>query len=133
MKNYYEQEQKVNQDIIYANQHYKNFPKPDDSSYVFDTKKNVYIARESEENKVRYMQDQYNDPSYIRQYQRLTPQVKKKSKLNDENLPESLFFTVCGEGSDRSYHYNGFIEYKIMGPPPEPVILQPVTPQKQQE
>ncbi len=132
LKNQYDQDKKVKKDIIYANQHYHTFTEPKAASYLFDRKQNLYIARQAEENNIHYMQNQYNDPTYLRQYQKLAPQSKNKLNLDAIQFGKSLFFTVCGEGSELSYHYNGFVEYKIPHQQ-APVILQPVKIQNQKE
>lgn len=113
MKREYDRDKGLANGIIYANQHYKIFPAPEVSRYAYDKGKNLYTSRDAEENASRYMQDQYNDPSHLRQYQKLAPQEKSKFKPDAVRPGQSLFFTVCGEGADRSYHYDGFIEYKI--------------------
>ncbi|MCD0488996.1 preprotein translocase subunit SecD [Pedobacter sp. MC2016-14] len=127
LKSQYEQEKRFNKDVIYANQHYNTFPKPETARYVYDKKENLYTALEAKENKSRYMQDQYNDPSYLRQYQKLAPKSKSEFKIDVTHLAKSLFFTVCGEGAELSYKYNGFIEYKIQHEQ-IPVVLPPVKP-----
>lgn len=129
LKRQYEQDKMVKKDIIYANPHYRTFLAPESTKYVYDEKENRYHALEAKENEVRYMQDQYNDPSYLRQYQKLIPKSKHKVNIDTIRPAKSLFFTVCGKGSASSYRYNGFIEYKI--PQQQtPTILQPLAPQK---
>jgi len=130
MKNQYDQDKKINSNIIYANQHYNTFAAPGAVNYLFNKKQNLYTARQANENKIHYMQNQYNDPTYLRQYQKLAPHSKNKFNLDAIQLGKSLFFTICGEGSNLSYHYNGFIEYKTPHQRP-PVILQPVKSQNQ--
>ena len=44
---------------------------------------------------------------------------------------KSLFFTTCGEGSEKSYKYNGFIEYEDKSEPKEllqTTIVAPLPP-----
>ncbi|RZM30224.1 MAG: hypothetical protein EOO88_01615 [Pedobacter sp.] len=125
MKSQYQQNKVAENDILYANPHYQSFDAPDSSRYHYDKTKNVYTAREEKENQARYMQDQYNDPTYLRQYQEMTPNADHSVQLIPKSKATSLFFTVCGEGSERSYKYTDYIEYKITDPEP-PVILHPV-------
>ena len=132
LKKHYDQDKRVKNNIIYANQHYNTFNAPEAASYRYDKKQNLYISRQAKENKIYYMQNQYNDPSYLRQYQRLAPQSKDKFNHDTIKLGKSLFFTVCGEGSELSYHYSGFTEYKI-SQQQGPVILQPVKIQNQKQ
>lgn len=112
-KRQYDNSKKETQDLIYANKHYNTFPIPDSSQYHYDSKLNQYTNTSDQDNDAYYRENQYNDSRYLRKYIKLQPETKDNFKLSGSNLAnKSIFFTVCGEGSEHSYHYNGFEKTK---------------------
>lgn len=132
-KNQYIEEKKLVLNEVFANQHYRIFPMPEASNYNFDSKLNLHIAVNTDELARDYKRDQYNDPRFLRKYERITSISKKEFKPKpSEQTNKSIFFTVCGEGSENSYRYKGYIEYED----PDrsaPVIVKPVEIKKQKE
>ncbi|SHM87314.1 hypothetical protein SAMN05444266_112141 [Chitinophaga jiangningensis] len=115
-------------DKVLANKHYNTFA-PDLKQYTFDNKTALYIANNAEDNEAYFRGNQYKDDRYIRLYEKILPQ--RESKVSHlSSAPGSIFFTVCGEGSEKSYHYNGFIKYeedKPDGPLPTTTVPVKVT------
>ncbi|WP_316751648.1 preprotein translocase subunit SecD [Pedobacter gandavensis] len=114
-KNQYDQSKGVNKNLIYANKHYNIFPEPDAATYQYDSKSNQYTDSSDQENNAYHQQNQYNDPRYLRKYIKIQP--ASKGKFSESNLAQkSIFFSVCGEGSERSYHYQGFEKQEETAP-----------------
>jgi len=110
-------------EVVYANKHYNSFA-PDLSKYKYDTASAQYISLDANENEAYFRQNQYNDNRYLRLYEKWEPRLQ--SKL--DALPVaagSIFFTVCGEGSEKSYHYNGFVKYEAADKNPLPTTTVP--------
>jgi hypothetical protein len=130
-KKQYDEEKKLVQNEVFANQHYRMFPMPETSQYNFDKQLNVYKAINASQLAEDYKRDQYNDPRFIRKYKRVTVQSKREfNPKASEQTNKSIFFTVCGAGSENSYRYKGYVAYED----PDrsaPVIVKPVEIQKQ--
>lgn len=108
-KKQYDVSKKAKQNQVYANKHYYIFPEPDASKYIYDAAANLYTDHNILDNAYNSEQNQYSDPRYLRKYIKLKPENKDKFTLNPNSLSaKSIFFTVCGEGSEHSYHYKGF-------------------------
>lgn len=121
---------KKNKDVVFANKHYQSFPEPD-NSYLYDAVSDQYSSKLASENEEYYRQNQYNDNRYLRKYVRLQPQRMDSSDMaKNEITASSIFFTVCGEGAEKSYHYDGFQKYKEQEeqPAPMPSTAVPVPP-----
>nr|WP_199158586.1 preprotein translocase subunit SecD [Pedobacter sp. ASV2] len=125
-KNQYYQSKDVNQNVIFANKHYNIFPEPDSLNYKFDVALNEYVNVPNRDNDSYYQQNQYNDDRYLRKYVKLQPKILENTELLKNNLiPKSIFFSVCGEGLEKSYHYNGFKKNEEEEKP-TPVKVKPV-------
>lgn len=112
IKKEYNDAKKEDKGIAYGNKHYHFFPEADLSTYTFDAASNQYISKQATENEDYYRSNQYNDDRYLRKYVKLQPATMRKEGFNTDNVAAgSIFFTVCGEGSENSYHYNGYIKY----------------------
>ncbi|MCX2454191.1 preprotein translocase subunit SecD [Pedobacter sp. PLR] len=123
-KSQYDQSKGVKKNEVYANKHYNTFPEPDSSKYHYDSRSNQYTDSSDQENSAYYKQNQYNDPRYLRKYIKLQPETKLK--FSESNLAnKSIFFSVCGEGSEHSYHYKGFEKYEEENPQ-MPQNIEPV-------
>lgn len=108
-KEQYDQSKDGKDDVVFANTHYHVFPDTDIERYSLDQPSNQYISRDAQENEDRFRNDQYNNDRYLRKYVKLQPHKKGQTKLTKDRISAgSIFFTVCGEGSEKSYHYNGF-------------------------
>lgn len=111
-KKQYDQSKEVPQNMVYANKHYRTFPKPDAPEYHYDSKSNLYTATDDQENSAYYKQNQYKDPRYLRKYVKIEPATKDTFKLKDHKLAaKSIFFSSCDKDSEHSYHYNGYEKY----------------------
>lgn len=106
-KNQYDQSKEVNKNSVYANKHYHTYPELDAAKYRYDSKSNQYKDASDLDNDAYYKQNQYNDPRYLRKYIKLQPAAKDKF-INSHVAKKTIFFTVCGEGAEHSYHYKGF-------------------------
>lgn len=125
MKSEYYQAKASNKNGIFFNKHYHNFPTPEISTYSLDKKTNQFISKNAKDNEAYFRNDQYNDNRYLRKYLKVEGQTNINRNLNKDNIsPESLFFTTCGEGSEKSYKYKGIIEYEDKS---EPEKLQQTT------
>lgn len=105
MKVQYEVEKEMKQKAVYANEHYNTFS-TDMEAYDFDAARNLYARKTAAENEAYFKQDPYNDDRYLRRFVPLQP--KTKSKLDTDQVHKahaSIFYTVCGEGAENSYHY----------------------------
>lgn len=123
-KNQYDEAKAAGEDTVYANKHYRMFPPPDELNYTFDAASNLYISKHAAENEDYFRQDQYQDDRYLKKYVRLQPDSKDSVRFAaGEVATGSIFFTTCGEGAERSYHYNGYQVY----PDPEEQTAAPVT------
>lgn len=120
MKAKYEQSKEINKTGIFFNQHYHNFPMEDKSAYNFDKKTNQFISKNAGENEDYFRDNQYNDDRYLRQYLKVEGQTNIDKNFDKNNISaKSIFFTTCEEGSEKSYKYNGFIEYEKKDEPEE--------------
>ena len=101
----------------YANQHYRVFPELSLSNYKFDQKRNLYVKNSGNNNDEEYYsQNEYQDDRAIRKYVKLVPMKKEdKAALPKEQLPGSIFFSSCEDGSEKSYHYKGLKEQDVSG------------------
>lgn len=132
MKREYYKAKESNRNGIFFNKHYHNFPAPDSSAYTFDKTNNLFVSKDAADNEAYFRNDQYNDDRYLRKY------VQVEGKTNVQNIfiktnmsTKSLFFTTCDEGSEKSYQYNGFIEYEDKNEPEklqQTTILAPTSP-----
>ncbi|RXK85991.1 hypothetical protein [Filimonas effusa] len=105
MKAGYDLQRKTVINSIYANRHYRVFF-PDSSSYNFDKGTNQYISRDAAGNEDYFRANPYNDDRYLRRYSKLKYAARNSKKLaSNEVADTSIFFTTCGEGSERSYRY----------------------------
>lgn len=134
MKNeYYQSEDNIKTGVFF-NKHYQNFPAPENSAYTFDKKTNQFISKNAKDNEAYFRNDQYNDNRYLRKYLKVEGQTNVDKTFNKNSIStKSLFFTTCGEGSEKSYKYSGFIEYENKSEPEQrqPVkTLAPVAPAK---
>lgn len=117
-KKQYDESKVTNQNIVYANKHYNTFPEPDASKYKFNAVSNQYSNTTDKDNDAYYNQNQYIDSRFLRKYIKLQAETKDRFKNTNTNIAsKSIFFTVCGEGSEKSYHYDGFIKEKNNNPP----------------
>lgn len=92
---------------VYANEHYHIFLR-DLQHYTFNREANQYISKDAAANAAYFRDNQYNDDRYLRHYTKLLPTTKNTKGFNvNEIAGTSIFFTVCGEGSEKSYHYKG--------------------------
>lgn len=111
-KDQYYQSKDVDENMVFANKHYNIFPKPDSLNYQFDAASNQYINIPNRDNDSYYRHNQYQDDRYLRKYIKLQAKKSENTEQLKNNLaPKSIFFTVCGEGSEKSYHYKGFTKY----------------------
>jgi hypothetical protein len=98
---------------VFANKHYHVFPQPDSLNYIWDEASQQYISRQAGNNEVYYQNNQYNDDRFLRKYVKLEPQNKGAVNFAEDSATNnSIFYTICGEGSRPSYRYQGFVEYK---------------------
>ncbi len=103
---------RTHKDTILANRHYKTFI-PDLTHYNYNASFNLYTGKDAAANEAYFRNDPYNDDRYLRIYVKLQPQRRERLSLSkDEITASAIFYTVCGEGSERSYHYNGYREYE---------------------
>lgn len=126
-KNQYDQSKAAEQNVVFANRHYKVFAEEHVAAYRYDQSSNQYIG--SSDNDEYYKQNQYNDDSKLRKYTKLQPETKQNITELKSEAGKSIFFTVCGEGSERSYKYNGYIKYDEPETAP-PVKTAPVKVQR---
>lgn len=128
LKNEYDLSKKNAGDFVFANKHYHPFPAPAAADYLYDKVSNQYISKKAKQNEAYYRQNQYNDPRYLRKYVKLSPKTKGNfSILKDSISSSSIFYTVCGEGAEKSYHYEGYQKYKEDSrPAPIPTTMPPV-------
>ncbi|WP_316804289.1 preprotein translocase subunit SecD [Pedobacter nototheniae] len=125
-KNQYDQSKGAQENIIFANKHYNIFPEPDTLNYQYNQTLNQYVSIHDKENESYYQQNQYKDNLYLSKYLKLQPQTKEHINSIKSNIAiESIFFSTCGEGSEKSYHYNGFEKHKAENMP-MPVKMEPV-------
>lgn len=107
-KKQYDSNRAITDEVIYANKHYSAFSAPKED-YVFDNKTNQFVSKTANENEAYYLHNQYNDGRYLRKYVKIEPQLKTGFNPNSVKIsPTTIFYTVCGEGSRNSYHYNGY-------------------------
>lgn len=128
LKSEYDLSKKNTGDFVFANKHYHPFPAPAAGNYQYDKASNQYISKKVKENEAYYRQNQYNDPRYLRKYVKLSPKTKGKfSGLKDSISSSSIFYTVCGTGVEKSYHYEGYQKYREDSRPvPIPTTMPPV-------
>lgn len=108
MKAEYYQSKVQTAEFLYANKHYKVFT-PELEGYTFDQKTEQFVSKLAAENEGYFKHNQYKDDRYLRAYSPLVAATKEhKENPADKNTP-FVFFSVCGEGSEKSYHYNGII------------------------
>ena len=111
MKSEYYQAKESNKTGVFFNKHYHNFPTPESSVYSLDKKTNQFISKNAKDNEAYFRNDQYNDNRYLRKYIKVEGQPFVDKAFNKNSIStKSLFFTTCGEGSEKSYKYNGFTE-----------------------
>lgn len=116
-KKQYDNNKAITDDVIYANKHYSAFAAPKED-YVFDNKTNQFVSKMAEENDAYYLHNQYNDGRYLRKYVKIDPQFKSDfNPISVKISPTTIFFTVCGEGSENSYHYNGYTKVETAKTP----------------
>lgn len=97
---------------IFANKHYRLFPPPDSSNYIFNDAANEYISLRANDNEEYFRNNQYQDDRLLRKYVKLVAQNKDTAGFTADNgADNSIFYTVCGEGARPSYHYQGFVVY----------------------
>ena len=113
---------------VFFNKHYQNFPTPESSRFTFDKKTNQFISNDAEENEAYFRDNQYNDNRYLRKYMKVEGQKVVNKDFNKNSIStKSLFFTTCDEGSEKSYKYDGIIEYEDKNENREPMrILETV-------
>ncbi len=116
-KKQYDSTPKDDLNTAYVNQHYRVFPKVALENYKLDLKKNLYIKNTGDNNDEEYyLNNEYQDDRALKKFVKLQPSKKQdKAELGAKQLGGSLFFTVCGEGSERSYHYKGLKSKKDTG------------------
>lgn len=129
MKTQYGAETEMKQEGVFANEHYNTFS-VDMEAYDFEAARNLYVSKTAADNEDYFKQNQYSDDRYLRRFVPLLP--KAKSKLNTAQMHKantSIFYTVCGEGAENSYHYKALdSEQEDNGTPPETIV--PVPPAK---
>lgn len=111
---------------VYANRHYKIFS-PDLSQYAFDEKTQQFISRSAAENEAHFRKNQYNDDRYLRAYVLLQPISKAYTDQTAGDDIPFIFFTVCGEGSEKSYRYTGITREGEDNNGPIPTTTAPVS------
>lgn len=125
-KKQYDLEKVKTADFVYANKHYKVFPGLNDD-YVFDNATQQFVLKNKQQSELYYLQNQYNDERYLRKYVKLKPVSEKEFNPTSVKLAaKPIFYTVCGEGSDKSYHYNGYAPIPESDQVQEPTMLQPI-------
>lgn len=128
-KQEYDNSKNTPQNVAFANEHYKVFPETHAAAYQYDESSNQYIDKANTENDEYYKQNQYSDDRKLRKYVKLLPTTKQNMAQLKSETDKSIFFTVCGEGSEHSYKYNGFIQYDDPNQSPpvktKPVKIQP--------
>ncbi|GEM_PF-211879 len=113
LKNQYDQSKRAGSATIFTNQHYRLFPKPDSLHYIWDQTSNQYISREADANEAYFRSNQYQDDRFLRKYIKLAAQNKDTANFTGDDVADkSIFYTVCGEGTRPSYHYEGFVVYE---------------------
>ncbi len=96
---YYREKEQLGLGLL-ANKHYKLFLS-DIVDYYFDQASNQYIRKQADGG-----QDSYDDDRRLRKYVKLGPQAKHSLPVPvAATKAPSLFFTTCGDGAERSYHY----------------------------
>lgn len=129
MKSEYYQAKDGSKNGIFFNKHYQNFPTPESSVYKLDKKTNQFISKNAEDNEAYFRANQYNDNRYLRKYLKVEGETISDKTFNKNNIStQSLFFTTCGKGSEKSYKYKGFIEYEDKSEPRELQQTTIVTP-----
>ncbi|MBO9728244.1 MAG: hypothetical protein J7623_06355 [Chitinophaga sp.] len=112
VKREYNEAKQHDEGIAYGNRHYRFFPEADLSTYTFDAASNQYTSKQAAENEGYYRSNQYKDDRYLRKYVKLLPATMRREGFDtDKAAAGSIFFSTCGEGSEKSYHYNGYIKY----------------------
>lgn len=112
-KRAYDESKRTAVDAIFANKHYRLFPTPDSLNYIWSEATNGYISRQADDNEEYFRSNQYQDDRLLRKYVKLVAENKDTANFTEDNgANNSIFYTVCGEGTRSSYHYNGFITYE---------------------
>lgn len=131
MKTRYGVEEKMKRESVYANEHYNTFS-VDMEAYDFDAASNLYVSKNAADNEDYFKQNSYSDDRYLRRFVPLLPKTKSKldtAKLHQANA--SIFYTVCGEGAENSYHYKALdTEYEDNDTVPETIVPVPLEPAK---
>lgn len=116
---------------IFANKHYNLFW-PDTAAYRFDKTINQYISRLAAENEDYFKDNPYKDDRYLLRYNSLPAVISTGIALPGDIKTTPVFFTVCGDGAEKSYHYDGYEKQEPdnTGDEPRPVTIQPAAPVK---
>ncbi|WP_346320883.1 hypothetical protein [Chitinophaga sp. YIM B06452] len=126
MKKSYEQSKSMSGEGVLANKHYNIFLR-EIKDYDYDPAKNLYVSKNTGGNEEYYQANPYNDDRFLRRYVKLQPGTKNKAGQPAKAVSGStVFFTTCGEGSERSYRYEGLP--KITDLNPGEVILPATAP-----
>lgn len=110
MRKEYEQSKTQIKNGVFANKHYKTFPL-ELEDYYFDTRSGQYISKRAAGNEAYFLSNPYSDNRYLRKFVKLDKQQMTRISLPlKETSVNSIFFTVCGEGAEKSYHYKGILK-----------------------
>ncbi|TWF32556.1 hypothetical protein FHW36_11583 [Chitinophaga polysaccharea] len=121
MKQEYEASKQGNADTGYANRHYHAFPEVDLANYTFDPASNQYISKQAADNEQYFRSNQYNDDRYLRKYVKIQPVTKRDNEFDaGKAATGSIFYTACG--SEKSYHYNGYVKYDDVAADVAPIV-----------
>jgi hypothetical protein len=105
VKTEYYQSKAGRQQEVFANKHYKIFPRPDSLAYNYNALTNQYISKEAVTNEAYYRNNQYNDDRYLQKYTKVTG-INASSTVQ-QVAAGSIFYSACG-GDLPTYKYNGF-------------------------
>lgn len=107
MKKSYEQSRSMSEKGVLANKHYNTFLRKIED-YDYDPAKNLYVSKNAGDNQEYYQANPYSDDRFLRRYINLQPEAKNNSSHPAKTTSgNTIFFTTCGEGSEKSYRYQG--------------------------
>lgn len=126
MKKSHEQSGSMLENGVLANRHYSTFLR-DIKDYIYDRAKNLYVSKKAGDNQEYYAANPYSDDRFLRRYVKLQPGIKNNASDPAKEISGStIFFTTCGKGSERSYHYEGVP--RSTQPAPAEVLLPTTAP-----
>jgi hypothetical protein len=129
--NYYESKLRI-ADGALANKHYNNFFRVL-KEYDFDASLNQYVSKSATENEGYFRDNPYNDDRFLRKFIKQQPVKMTKANLSVKEISsKSIFFSVCGEGAEKSYRYKGLNNQNSNGDENPRTIITPVPPPQKQ-